>query len=276
MTLKCSVLLVTLAILCTYVFTSQASAQDAAEPTKNASAVGVKSAAEAPEDTQPFPYFVERIVGQAQHPVVFNWRKSQAAVSFEAGPLLELNNFESSRFAGLFRFPSDGASWQIGVASVRTRSTESTELVGRTPYRQTGRPSRWEFDMGADMAFSEGALTHRFSFLPSIEMVFSLQGRLRYLYYPGSAEGLDWAARAKTLIQSQFTSKELENIQAKRLAGMNVDPNRINTLFGTRLDLYTKQGVVLSQNVLMNAPLLGSGTGLRYWFDLSLGVGYAF
>ena len=224
-------------------------------------------------DDLSFNSFVDRVVGQAFRPTVFNWRKSSDMWLFEMGMPTELNNFESKRFSVLYRIPQDDYSWDLGIAWVNTKETLSSQKIGLTPYRQYGRPSRLELDGGLSVVLSEGISTFFPNFIGSNQIVLSAQVRFRYLSYLTQYKGL----KAKDFFNAFFTlemqDKELENIKSKRLPGMEQDPAHYNFLWGERIDLYAKNGMSFSQGVLVGLTL---STRLGLWWEYSIGIGYAY
>jgi len=115
-------------------------------------------------------------------------------------------------------------------------------------------------------------------FFPATELVFSVDAGFRYLYYPGSLHGAGFREIAKALFSPGLTDRELENLEADRLPGMELDGGRYNLLAGLSVDLYFRSGGFVSPRAMIAVPLLSSltGSGLGWWWELSLGLGWMF
>lgn len=228
------------------------------------------------ERSVPFQTLVDRSLGQTGRAVLFDWRKSAVLAEAVVGELLELNNFRSTRFGIGARWP--GRSWIFGAhaAYVWARETPSSRLVALTPYRQAGRPSRFELDASFELPLAEGVATIRSGWFPSIELVLAGEGRIRYLVYPTSFRVEKGFALARALIKPRLGAAELEGLREFRLGGMQVETPRYNTLLGLRLDAYLADGMSFQQGALLAVPLNASASGLRWWWELRFGMGYAF
>ncbi|MGQ0505948.1 MAG: hypothetical protein ACT4TC_11600 [Myxococcaceae bacterium] len=225
----------------------------------------------------PFEILTERSIGEASRAVRFDWRKSKGGIGLIGSQFLELNNFNSGRI-GLFTRTAFGHFMgELSVNGAFTGGTDSSRQLSLTPYRQYGRPSRLE--IGANLAYPlvEGVGTARLGFIPATEWVFSVNGSLRYLFYPGSFKGMSFGEVAKGLLAPKLGDQELENIERLRTPGMRVDPARYALLTGFSLDVYFQNGAFLSPRVMAGLPLFSAinGGGLGLWWELSLGLGWA-
>jgi len=226
----------------------------------------------------PFEVLTERMLGTASRAVRFDWRQTRVGVGLVGSQLLELNNFRSTRMGGFVRMPIKGFLGDIAITRVFTQGSESTAKLALTPYRQSGRPNRFELDLNLGYPLAEGVATARPGFFPATELVFSANAGLRYLFYPGSLAGASFADTARSLFAPQLSELEIENLESARLPGMQLERARYSLLTGLSLDVYFQGGGFLSPRVLIALPLLSgfNDSGLGWWWELSLGAGWAF
>jgi hypothetical protein len=227
----------------------------------------------------PFETLSERMIGEASRSIRFDWRRKAAAVGVLGSQLLELNNFYSWRLGGFARTPlSSSLMSELAVNWVSTRGSDSTKKLALTPYRQSGRPSRLEVDLNFGFPLAEGVVTAWPGFFPATEMVFSLDAGFRYLYYPGELYGASFLDIAKAAFQPTLTDMEKTNLEKNRLPGMQVDPGRYNLLAGFSTDLYFQSGGFISPRVMLALPIFSglNESGLQWWWELSLGLGWMF
>lgn len=225
----------------------------------------------------PFDELMERTIGTASQPVEFNWRRTTAHAAVTGSHLFELNNFESLRLGGLARFPSGSAIVELGVTYVGTWDTPSSELMALTPYRQPGRPDRMDIDIAVGLPLAEGVVTFAPRFLPSVQLVFNGYVGLRYHLYPDAFAGMEGLDVFGAIFSPALTQAEIDNLDDRRLAAMQVDPGRYGLVVGVGDDIYFKQGLFLSPRVMFSVPVLAtvSGSELLWWSDFSLAVGLA-
>lgn len=225
----------------------------------------------------PFEVLTERTIGAASRAVRFDWRRSRFQLAITGSQLLELNNFSSGRLGLLLRKPFGDLMAELGVAWVFTGGSPSTDTLALTPYRQVGRPSRLEIDLNAAYPLAEGVATARVGFFPATELVFSFDAGIRYRYYPGELSGQGFGDVAKAILAPRLSSEELDNLEGRRLPGMRIDPSRYDLLLGFSLDLYFGSGGFLSPRVMVAPSFTGaSETKLGWWWELTLGAGWAF
>jgi hypothetical protein len=226
----------------------------------------------------PFDVLANRTIGTVSRPVEFNWRKSPVHVTGTFGYVAELNNFNTLRVGAAARFPTGGLLVEVGVSGVQVWDSLSSELLALTPYRQPGRPDRYELDVSVALPLAEGVVTVRPRFFPAVQMVFSGVADFRYLLYPHGFDELTVRQVAGAVLAPALTAAELANLEDRRLDAMEVDPARYGILAGFTNDLYFKSGFFLSPKVLVAVPLLApaNGTKLFVWPEVSLALGVAF
>ncbi|NBW82094.1 hypothetical protein EBR21_10125, partial [bacterium] len=204
--------------------------------TSTAPAVAV--AAATPEISYvPFPELIERTLGVAGKPVRFDWRHRSQLYFLDVGQPVEYNNFETGRVAASVFFPSSDVSFGFGVAKVSVSSTPSTDAIALMPYRQLGRPGRWEMQAGAFYPVAEGVVTFRQPMLPAAQMVFSLAADVRYLIYPSLFSTSDIKGGLKSMLSTTLSSSQLDTLTNTAPPGMRVDPGKVNLLAGFNLHL---------------------------------------
>jgi hypothetical protein len=226
----------------------------------------------------PVEVLTQRMIGAASRSVRYDWRKSQVGLGLLGSELLERNNFGSSRLGLFVRRPLGGFHGELAVTRAFTWSTLSTRKLALTPYRQHARPSRFELDLNLAYPLAEGIVTAWPRFFPPTELVFSVNAGGRYLFYPGALRGASLRQVAGALISPQLSERELENLEPTRPGGMQIDPARYSVLAGLSLDLYFQTGGFISPRAMVALPLLTpvNDTGLGWWWELSLGLGWAF
>lgn len=228
----------------------------------------------------PVDVLTERMIGVASRAVRFDWRRKSYGFGATGGQLLELNNFRSRRIGASVHRPFGSVMGDMALNWVETQSSPSSRKLALTPYRQIGRPSRLELDVNAGYPLAEGVATSRPGVIPATELVFSAQGGLRYLHYPGAIHGADardvYAVRdvVSSILSPSLTAGELEYLEDKRPGGMQVDRARYNLLAGLGGDVYLHSGGYVSPRAMIALPVTGSGLG--WWWELSLDAGWMF
>jgi hypothetical protein len=221
------------------------------------------------------------MIGVASRAVRFDWRRKSMGVGATGGELLEMNNFRSRKVGLSARRPfASSMIGDVAINWVETQGSPSSEKLALTPYRQVGRPSRLELDVDAAYPLAEGVATSRPGRFPATELVFSAVGGLRYLHYPGAIHGADvreigeMQELGRTIFAPSLTRKELRYLEDKRPGGMEVDRARYNLLGGIGGDLYFHKGGYVSPRAMVALPVTGSGLG--WWWELTLDAGWMF
>ena len=226
----------------------------------------------------PFDALTERAIGRTSRRVRYDWRRGDAQVGVHGGVPAELNNFDSLRAGTFVRVPTSGMLLELGLSHVWVSGSESTERLALTPYRQAGRPDRFELDLGLAFPLAEGVVTAFPRFFPSTELVFNAHANFRYLIYPGGFADLGFQDTLLAIVSGSLSDAELENLEDERLPGMEIDPARYGLLVGLGVDLYFQSGMFLSHKLLVAVPLLqfvaDSELGYGYELDLLLGVAF--
>jgi hypothetical protein len=146
--------------------------------------------------------------------------------------------------------------------------------LAETPYRQIGRPSRFELDVNAAYPLAEGVATARPGFFPATELVLSAEGGLRYLFYPDALSGAGLEGTAESLFAPTLSSREITNLEKSRPPAMQVDTARYGLLSGLSVDIYFHSGGFLTPRAMVALPVTGSALG--FWWELSMGAGWMF
>jgi hypothetical protein len=218
----------------------------------------------------------ERMIGAASKSVRFDWRKSTVGFGLIGSELLERNNFGSTRLGLMARTPFSGLMAEVAITRAFTWGTDSTDKLALTPYRQHGRPSRFELDINIGYPIAEGVVTAFPSWFPATELVLSANAGFRYLFYPGAMGGMNFQDTALAVLAPRLTEHELGKLESARPGGMQIDSARYGLLAGLTIDLYFGSGGFISPRAMMALPLLNgaTGTGLGWWWELSLGLGW--
>lgn len=225
----------------------------------------------------PVDALTESMIGSASKSVRFDWRRSPVAFALLGSELLERNNFGSTRLGLLSRKAFGDLLVELGVNYVFTWETDSSRKLSLTPYRQFARPARLEIDVNVAYALAEGVVTALPSVVPPAQMVLSANAGVRYLYYPGALEGADALGYAAGLTAPALTQVEIENLEGTRLPGMQVDLARYGLLTGLCLDVYLQPGLLVTPRAMLAIPIFApfGGSGLGWWWELSVGLGWA-
>lgn len=223
----------------------------------------------------PFESLTERSIGKAARPVRYDWRKSTVGFGLVGSELYELNNFWTARAGALVRTPVSGAMVELAFSRVQTWSTESSLQLSMTPYRQYGRPSRFELDINVGVPLAEGVVTAWPRFFPAAEMVLSATLGFRYLLYTNGFGGMKFLDVTGAIFSPALTAAEQSNLVAARPPGMQVDSGRYGLMVGFTTDIYLASGLFLSPRGLIALPLLSAATQthLGLWWELSLAAG---
>lgn len=256
-----------------------AAEEQAPKPSPESSPAGPEKSDDTLEGFRtPLDALTERMIGTASKSVRFDWRKSTLGIGLIGSDLLERNNFGSTRLGLLARRPFGKFMGELAISRAFTWGTDSTEKLALTPYRQYGRPSRIELDVNVGYPLAEGVVTALPDFFPATELVFSANAGLRYLFYPGAMSGMKFQDVATSLLAPRISDHELGQLESSRPGGMQIDPARYGLLAGISLDVYFGSGGFLSPRAMMSVPLVGvvTGTGLGFWWELSLAAGWTF
>ena len=161
----------------------------------------------------------------------------------------------------------------VGLGKVFVFSTESADAIALMPYRQAGRPERWELELSGFYPVAEGVVTFRPDFMPAAQMVFSLAGDVRYMIYPSLVSGQGFSNGFKSLIATRLSESDKERLSPSAPAAMKIDSAKIAVLTGFNLHLYTSGGLIISSKAMLALSILG--TALPRHADLTIGLGYA-
>jgi hypothetical protein len=225
----------------------------------------------------PIEALAEKFIGSSSRAVRFDWRARTVGFGLLTSGLFELNSFASARVGGFARFPMGDFLVELAVSRVIVWGSESTGRLAQTPYRQTGRPNRFEVDLNFDYVLAEGVVTPRPSFLPPVQMVFSATAGVRYVLYTEIFQkNLKVEEVVGALFLPRMTQKEIDNLEAVRLPAMDIDRVRYSVLVGLSLDIYFKPGLFFSPRVLLALPIFATPerVGLGAWWELGARFGY--
>jgi hypothetical protein len=248
------------------------------------SAVATAQSTTEPADDVLSPYratfddLSNQAIGTVSQPVAFSWRRTRLHVAGTAAYPLEFNTFANLRGGVLLRRPVGGMLLELGVSRAVSWDTKASRQLALTPYRQAGRPSRMELDIGVAVPIAEGVVTTQVRALPALQLTFNLYSSVRYLWYPGAQQGMTAGQAAGALFSPTLSSREIDNLDDNRLSSMQVDPGRYGLMLGFGNDLYFAQGLFVSPRIQMAIPVLApvSKTSLPVWVDLSMHAGWAF
>ncbi len=225
----------------------------------------------------PFEVLSERMIGQASRAVRYDWRKSTVQVAASASLLFELNNFTSGRLGGVIRAPLSGLLIELGVSYVNVWGSDSSFKLSLTPYRQAGRPRRFELDLMAGYALAEGVTTPRLSFIPATELVFMLHLGVRARWYEKELDNTQWDKALGNFFSPRLSDHQVENMEGIRMPGMEIDRTRYDLLVGFSFSVFFQNGAFISPRLMSTTPfVLLSQSGLGFWWDFTLQLGWSF
>ena len=226
----------------------------------------------------PFEVLAERAIGRASRRIRYDWRRSTIQVAAMVALPAELNSFDSLRAGWTMRTPYDGMLLEAGFSRVWVAGSPSTERLALTPYRQPGRPDRYEIDLALGYPLAEGIVTAFPAFIPATELVLSGYVHFRYLIYPAAFSDLGIKNSLRAIVSGELSDRELGNLEDARLPGMELDPGRYGLFVGLGNDLYFQSGFFVSPRLLVAVPLLAFMTEsrLRFYLEGILSMGWSF
>lgn len=224
-----------------------------------------------------FDVLTDRTIGTVSRPVQFNWRRTKVHIAGMGSFLSELNAFNSYRGGLMLRFPSGKLLFETSLTFVGVGDSTSSSLLALTPYRQPGRPNRFDVDAALVLPVAEGVVTAFPRWFPAVQMSFNLIADFRYSAYPWAFSGMRPGRIATAILSPSLTEAEIDNLDRFRLAAMEVDPARYGVLVGAGNDIYFKQGFYVSPRLMLAIPLFAaaSGSDLLFYTDFTLAVGVA-
>ncbi len=225
---------------------------------------------------RPFPSVLGDVIAASYLESAFLWRNAAVHFVVELGQPLELNNFESTRFGLTVGLPLASFLAGADLAYVSTESTASNAILEETPVRQVGRISRIEYGAFAELPLAEGLANNALSLLPAAQLMLSLQLRIRSAYYPGMYR--DHAVEdvlTSVFLGTDLSGKQQQNLRDSRLPGMKIATSRREFLLGFRGHVFHVSGFSLSPGFLAALPSTDSSQNLGWWWEMSLGLGYA-
>lgn len=245
------------------------------------SATATATQAETPELSRfrlPWELLIDRTVGTASKPVRFDWRKTDLQLAIFGAQPAEFNNYNTFRAGLLARIPTKTLMFELGFSYAWVWGTESSRQLALTPFRQPGRPSRFELDFSVGVPLAEGVVTAWPGFFPAAQLVFSAYFNLRYLIYPGGFSGMKFRDILGASFSPKITDSEVENLDDRRLPGMEVDTQRYALSAGLGTDIYFDFGVFVAPRILIGIPLFAAvaESKMRMSLEFSLAAGYAF
>ncbi len=252
------------------------------EPTIVASEAGVTDEIAPPDQSlkryrRGFEALAEANIGQTSRRIRFDWRRTSAHYGVVGAFPLELNNFSSRSASFLIRWPNETSILELGLGHQWVNGSPSTRRLSLTPYRQAGKPERFEVDLGFVYPLAEGIVTAWPSWMPATELVLNARMHFRYLVYPAAFRGLSFRDSLVSLVSSTLSDREISNLEEERLPAMDIDPARYTVLFGLGDDLYFNSGFFVGHRVLMNVPLVNiiNASKLGFWFEFAFTMGFA-
>jgi hypothetical protein len=237
---------------------------------------GVLDTTTVEHERTPFEALTERFIGSASRAVRFDWRNKSVGFGLVTSGLLELNSFASARLGGFARFPNGNLLIELAFTRVIVWGSNSTEVLAQTPYRQSGRPNRFELDLNFSYVLAEGVVTPKPGFFPPVQMAFSATAGLRYLLYTEIFKNLNAGEVVGAILSPALSQKEVDNLEVGRLPAMQIDRGRYSVLLGFTLDLYFQPGFFVSPRVMLAVPIFGglTNSGLGAWWELSASFGW--
>lgn len=235
---------------------------------------GVVDTSTLPATPTPFDALNERLLGAASRAVRFDWRSKTVGVGATLSSILELNNFASAKIGAFAKFPMGDFLVELAFSRTIVWGSESTGMLAQTPYRQAGRPNRFELDINVEYVLAEGVVTPRPTFIPPAQLVFSATAGARYFLYTEIFKGLDGGEVALAIINPSMSQKEIDNLEVSRLPGMAIDRARITLLLGVNLDIYFRPGLFVSPRVMISPVFVGNPGSVASWWELNVRVGW--
>ncbi len=118
-------------------------------------------------EVEPFTVnaLANEVLTETQNPHVFDWRKSNLEIEFGYDYIDEFNNFDTKGWhLGLNIPTSSGLIYQGGFRRFEIYTTDSSKLLGKTPFKQAAQPNRYELYAGFGYLLLEGIVFTRLSY----------------------------------------------------------------------------------------------------------------
>ena len=139
------------------------------------SLVGTKARAADPLTAQGI---VDEVVSRSESPHAYDWRSATAELEAAVGEVNAANNFDNEVYELAAGIPlGDGSLARFGVRRAQVYATPSSNMVGRTPFRQASLVTRYEVFGGYGFGLLEGrAMTRLSPWLGDVENALFLWG----------------------------------------------------------------------------------------------------
>ena len=224
------------------------------------------------EERLPFKTLLERSVAYVKRPAIIEWRKKSLYLQAEVGQAIEYNNFSNTLYGLNLRFPGESMVFKTAFLQAHVGETEASRQVAKTPFQQTGRPSRFEWQNGLEIPVIEGIGQQLFTWMQPAQFVLSGVLQLNTYIY----QGLDSDAKATftRLVATKLSTKEARQLSERAPAAMRVQKSLHSVSAGLQWDHYYAAGIAWTARFLYERPAGGESAGLSGWYSFSLGVGY--
>ncbi|WP_141733977.1 hypothetical protein [Oligoflexus tunisiensis] len=221
----------------------------------------------------PLESLIDRSIAYVKRPSIVEWRKRPFILNIELGQFIEYNNFESSYGGIALRLPSDSFVVKSTLVDVKTYESEASRQIGKTPFQQTGRPSRLEWQNGIEVPILEGIGNPMVSWVPASQFVLSSVAQVNsHLYSNAVEDPVELFTRFHRL---NLSDDELRRLQEHAPPSMRILRSRHSLGFGLQWDNYYRSGINWNTRFLYEMPMASPDRKLKAWYSLTLGVGYA-
>jgi hypothetical protein len=201
---------------------------------------------------------VAEVISVSETPHIYDYRKVAYELSLAYGGVQEANNFDTDTFDLGVGFPAGGLG--MGRISLRrswVKGTKSSDMLGRTPFRQEAQMTRYEIAGAYNIVLLEGRSMTRISpLLPDFEQILYGVGGVHY--------GLPTKSLAPRL-----------NDPPEALGGQKPVKATIVVELGLRWAVHIPQMFGLYTEALYQRALRGGGEDLSSWSYFAGGLTWA-
>lgn len=114
---------------------------------------------------------VQEVISRSTSPHASDWRKYVAELQLGYGHVEERNNFTDSAYDLSGAVPTGaGSQFRFGIRRIFMETTESSDKIARTPFKQAAQYSRYEIQAAYAFGLMQGrAMTRLSPLLPDFE-----------------------------------------------------------------------------------------------------------
>lgn len=219
------------------------------------------------------------VIAVIGRPSIFPWQLKSFGLRLSQSSYVEFNNFDSNSYqiGGIFPI-FERMIYALDIIQTKVYETPSSRQIGRTPYRQLGRPSRYSLSHQLSYPIFEGIGGHFFDLLESAQFVVSFFTQINMHYYDHLFKPWSSFGNSRDNIKSIFSSSlppETRKIQQmKAPQGMKISDHKWDLLAGMDIFSFFSTGLFVSGAFGIGFPFGGSDNDKQNIWHARIGAGY--